>query len=111
MARLIALTALVALGFSDATFHEPFHADGTHRPITVTERSDRNPPQWRCNLKKWLNRTGHPACPLTRAGCHRVISMIRKMHGTDRQVCWVTGLSSLARAGWLKCLAQPSGVA
>lgn len=44
MARLIALIALAALGFSDATFHEPFHADGTQRLITVTERSGRNPP-------------------------------------------------------------------
>jgi hypothetical protein len=28
MAQVIALTALAALGLSDATFHEPFHAFG-----------------------------------------------------------------------------------
>ena len=41
MARVIALMALAALGLSGATFHEPFHADGRQRSMTVTERSDR----------------------------------------------------------------------
>jgi hypothetical protein len=40
MAQSIAMTALVALGFPDAPFHEPFHADGRQRSITVTGRSD-----------------------------------------------------------------------
>jgi hypothetical protein len=39
MARLIALKALVALGSSGALFHEPFHEDGRHRPVTVTKRN------------------------------------------------------------------------
>ncbi len=30
MARVIALTALVALGLSEASFHESFHAQGPH---------------------------------------------------------------------------------
>ena len=40
MAHVFALTALEALGLSRASFH----ADGGQRPVTVTERSDRNPP-------------------------------------------------------------------
>ena len=43
MTRLITLTALVALGLSGAPFHEPFHADGRQRSMTVAKRSDRNP--------------------------------------------------------------------
>ena len=44
MAHVIALTALAALGLSRASFHELFHADGRQWPMTVTERSDQNPP-------------------------------------------------------------------
>jgi hypothetical protein len=40
MTQVIALTAPAVLGFSGATFHEPFHADGGLRPMAVTERSD-----------------------------------------------------------------------
>jgi hypothetical protein len=47
MARVIALMTPAALGLSDATFHEPFHAFGGNWPMAVTERSDRNPPQRR----------------------------------------------------------------
>jgi hypothetical protein len=47
MARVIALTTPTALGLSDGTFHEPFHAFGGNWPMAVTERSDRNPPQRR----------------------------------------------------------------
>jgi hypothetical protein len=49
MTQVIALTAPAALGFSGATFHEPFHADGGRRPMAVTERSDLTAEQ-RCNL-------------------------------------------------------------
>jgi len=56
MAPTFALIALVALGLSGAPFHEPFHADGTQRPITVTERGDQNPQRHR-NLTTWPNRT------------------------------------------------------
>jgi hypothetical protein len=45
MAHVIALTALAALRLSRAPFHETFHADGTQWSLTVTERSDRKPPQ------------------------------------------------------------------
>ena len=44
-------------GISRAPFHEPFHADGRQRSITITERSDRNPTQRRRILTTWLNRT------------------------------------------------------
>lgn len=44
MAHVFALTALEALGLSRASFHDTFHADGGQRSVTVTERSDRNPP-------------------------------------------------------------------
>jgi hypothetical protein len=47
MARVIALMTPAALGLSDATFHEPFHAFGGNWPMAVTERSDRKPPQRR----------------------------------------------------------------
>jgi len=40
MAGLITQTAFVALGSSGA----PFHADGRHWTMAITERSDRNPP-------------------------------------------------------------------
>jgi hypothetical protein len=53
IARVIALTALAALGLSRAPFHEPFHADGRQWSMTVTERSDRNPPQRHLNLTTW----------------------------------------------------------
>src|SRR5271165_2517011 len=33
MALVIALTEPAALGLSAAPFHEPFHADGRHRPL------------------------------------------------------------------------------
>jgi len=68
MTQPTALTALAALGLSGAPFHETFHADGRRRSVTVTERSDRNPPQRRRNLTTWSNRTGQPpvrlSCPL-----------------------------------------------
>jgi hypothetical protein len=51
MTRVIALMALVALGLSGGSFHEPFHAECRRRSMTVTERSDRNPPQPR--LSRW----------------------------------------------------------
>jgi hypothetical protein len=57
MARLIASMALVALGLSGASFHEPFPADGRQRSMTVTERSDRYPPQRHGNLTTRSNRT------------------------------------------------------
>ncbi len=60
MAQAIALTALAVLGLSGAPVHEPVHADGGQRPIAVTERSERNPPQRCRNLTTWSNRTGHP---------------------------------------------------
>jgi hypothetical protein len=41
----LSLTALAALELSRASFHEPFHANGRHRSMAVTERSDRAPPQ------------------------------------------------------------------
>jgi hypothetical protein len=34
--------ALVTLGLSGDPVHEPVHADGMQRPMTVTERSDQN---------------------------------------------------------------------
>ena len=40
MARLIALMSLVALGLSGAPVHEPVHAGGRQRSMTVTKRSD-----------------------------------------------------------------------
>ena len=43
MAQVIARMALAALGLSDASFHETFHADGRQRPMAITERSDQNP--------------------------------------------------------------------
>jgi hypothetical protein len=43
MARLIASTALSALGLSGAPFHEPVQADGRVATLSVTERGDRNP--------------------------------------------------------------------
>jgi hypothetical protein len=46
MTQVLALTALTALGLSGG----PFHANGRQWPMTVTERSDRNPPQRRLNL-------------------------------------------------------------
>ena len=59
MARVIALTALAALGLSGAPVHEPVHAGGRYHHITVTQRSDRD-----------LTATGRPAdaewaCSLT----------------------------------------------
>ena len=50
MAQVIARMALAALGLSRAPFHEPFHADGRQWSMTVTERSDGNPPQRHLNL-------------------------------------------------------------
>jgi hypothetical protein len=38
MARVIAPTALAALGLSSAPFHETFHADGRYWPVAITER-------------------------------------------------------------------------
>ena len=38
MARVIAPTALAALGLSSAAFHETFHADGRYWPVPITER-------------------------------------------------------------------------
>jgi hypothetical protein len=37
IARIMALTALIALGLSDASFHEPFHAEARQsgHPVTV----------------------------------------------------------------------------
>ena len=40
MARVIARIALVALGLSGATFHEPFHADKDQHPMAVTKSSE-----------------------------------------------------------------------
>jgi hypothetical protein len=40
MTRVIALAAPAALALFDATFPESFHADGRHRPMAATERSD-----------------------------------------------------------------------
>src|ERR1035441_9514547 len=54
MTHVTALTALAALELSRA----PFHGDGRQRSMTVTGRSDRNPPQRHLNLTTWSNRTG-----------------------------------------------------
>jgi predicted NAD/FAD-binding protein len=56
MARVIALTALAALGFSGATFHETFHADGRYSPIALTKRSDRSLTAARRNLTSLVRR-------------------------------------------------------
>ena len=58
MTHVTALTALAALELSRAPFHETFHGDGRQRSMTVTGRSDRNPPQRHLNLTTWSNRTG-----------------------------------------------------
>ena len=68
MARVIALAALAALGLSGAPFHEPFHADGRQRSMTVTERSDRNArsaPQ----LDDMVEEERTPACPHVLSAC------------------------------------------
>ena len=49
MARVMALTALVALGLSGRTFHEPFHADDGLRSMAVTESSEWGWLQRRCS--------------------------------------------------------------
>ncbi len=53
MAQVITLIASVALGISGASFHEPFHADGRQRSMTVTERSHRDLSQRFPSLTMW----------------------------------------------------------
>lgn len=94
-ARVITLTAPTALGLFGAPFHEPFHADGRKRSMTLTERSDRNPPQRYRNLMTWSNRTVEQLfalpnwavldqeAPLRCAGLGRVSRLACGAHGAD----------------------------
>jgi hypothetical protein len=59
MTHVIALTALAALGLSRASSHEPSHADGRQRSMTVTERGDRYLLQRQGNLTTWSNKFLH----------------------------------------------------
>ncbi len=55
MARAIALRALVALGLSGASFHEPFHVADRQQFTAVTERSGKAGPGGAANLP-WSDR-------------------------------------------------------
>src|ERR1035441_1525629 len=84
MTHVTALTALAALELSRA----PFHGDGRQRSMTVTGRSDRNPPQRHLNLTTWSNRTGDrfgpPLGPLVSDALpNRAVLKIK--HGASRR--------------------------